>query len=386
MYNPLINKYADVLVNYSTKVSKGDLVIIYARGYVAQPLVKEIYKLCLQNGANPIVRTSMDELAETFIKYASDEQLEYIDEMSKLEVERADVMIFIGAPSNIKNLANADNDKLAKHSRATHPILAKRLERSASGDMRWVIANYPTNALAQEASMSLEEYSEFLINSCYLDLENPSRKWIEIDNEQKRLADILNKTSKIRIVGDKTDITFSTKGRTWVPCSGNMNFPDGEIFTSPVEDSASGTIYFDFPQNYHGSTSKEVYIEFVDGKAVKYHAEIGNDFLCKMLEMDEGSRLPEAKSYAYLAGVTVDRNAEYIEVNGNYEPGNCRWANSEQQANNTRRNRMLTLNGETHTMAEWSRILSIPYNRINARIHRGWSVERALSSNGGDSQ
>ena len=290
MYNPIINKYADVLVNYSTKVSKGDLVIIYARGYEAQPLVKEIYKLCLINGANPVVRTSMDELAETFIKYATDEQLEYIDEMSKIEVERADVMIFIGAPSNIKNMANADSKKLAKRSSATLPILSKRLERSAKGDMRWVIADYPTNALAQEASMSLEEYSEFLINSCYLDLENPAQKWVEIDNEQKRIAQILNQTSKIRIVGDKTDITFSTEGRTWVPCSGNMNFPDGEIFTSPVEDSANGTIYFDFPQNYNGSTSKEVYLTLENGKVVDAHAEVGNDFLQAMLNMDEGSR------------------------------------------------------------------------------------------------
>ena len=210
MYNPLINKYADVLVNYSTKVSKDDLVIIYARGYDAQPLVKEIYKLCLQNGANPIVRTSMDELAETFIKYATDEQLEYIDEMSKLEVEKADVMIFIGAPSNIKNMAKADSSKVAKRSKATLPILSKRLERSASGDMRWVIADYPTNALAQEANMSLEEYSEFLINSCYLDLENPVQKWIEIDNEQKRLAEILNKTSKIMLKTIKVKVQTKT--------------------------------------------------------------------------------------------------------------------------------------------------------------------------------
>ena len=309
MYNPLINKYADVLVNYSTRVSKGDLVIIYARGYKSQPLVKEIYKLCLQNGANPIVRTSMDELAETFIKYATDEQLEYIDEMSKIEVEKADVMIFIGAPNNIKNMANANSAKVAKRSKATLPILSKRLERSASGDMRWVIADYPTNALAQEANMSLEEYSEFLINSCYLDLDNPVQKWIEIDNEQKRLAEILNKTSKIRIVGDKTDITFSTAGRTWVPCSGNMNFPDGEIFTSPVEDSANGYIYFDFPQNYHGSTSKEVYIKFENGKAVEYHAEIGNEFLKSMLEMDEGS--------CFVGEVAIGTNDRIQDVTGN---------------------------------------------------------------------
>ncbi len=309
MFNPLIEKYARVLVDYSTAVKKNDLVIIYARGYDAQPLVKEIYKQCLIKGANPIVRTSMEGLAETFIKYASDEQLEYVDEMSKIEVDKADVMIFIGAPSNIKNMAKADSAKAAKRSRAVHPILSKRLERSAKGDMRWVIADYPTNALAQEANMSLDEYSEFLINSCYLDLENPTQKWIEIDTEQKRIADILNKTSKLRIVGNQTDISFSTEGRTWVPCSGNMNFPDGEIFTSPVENSANGKIYFDFPQNYHGSTSKEVYLTLENGKVVEAHAEIGNDFLQNMINLDGGAR--------FVGEIAIGTNDRIQNVTGN---------------------------------------------------------------------
>ena len=309
MFNPLIKKYADVLVNYSTKVSKGDLAIIYARGYEAQPLIKEIYKACLLNGANPIVRTSMDELAETFIKFANDEQLSYIDEMSKLEVEKADVMIFIGAPNNVKNMANADPKKLAKRSKATHPILSRRLERSAKNQMRWVIADYPTNALAQEASMSLEEYSEFLINSCYLDLDNPVKKWEEIDKEQKRIAEILNKTSKIRFVGERTDVTFSTAGRKWVPCSGNMNFPDGEIFTSPVEDSANGTIYFDFPQNYHGSCAKEVFIELKDGKVVEAKAEFGNEFLQSMLNTDQGAK--------FVGEIAIGTNERIQNVTGN---------------------------------------------------------------------
>ncbi len=309
MFNPILEKYADVLVNYSTKVKENDLVIIYARGYVAQPLIKEIYKKCLLNGANPIVRTSMDEIAETFIKYASDKQLEYIDEMSKIEVEHADVMIFIGAPNNVKSMACADSSKLAKRSKATHPVLAKRLERSASGDMRWVIADYPTNALAQEANMSLEEYSDFLLKSCYLDLDNPSQKWIEIDKEQKRIADILNKTTRIRYVGDKTDITFSTQGRTWIPCSGNMNFPDGEIFTSPVENSANGKIYFDFPQNYHGSTAKEVYLTLENGKVVEASAEIGDEFLQDMLNMDEGSR--------FVGEIAIGTNDRIQNVTGN---------------------------------------------------------------------
>ena len=309
MFNPLIKKYADVLVDYSVEVKEGDLVIIYSRGIVAQPLVKEIYKACLIKGANPVVRTSMDEIAETFIKYANEKQLNYIDDMSRLEVEKADVMIFIGAPSNVKSMAKADSSKMAIRSKATHPILAKRLERSAAGDMRWVIADYPTNALAQEASMSLEEYTEFLINSCYLDLDNPTKKWTEIDTEQKRIANILNKTSKLQIKGDKTDITFSTSGRIWVPCSGKMNFPDGEIFTSPVEDSANGFIYFDFPQNYHGSTSKEVYLKLENGKVVEAHAEIGNDFLQSMLNMDSGSR--------FVGEIAIGTNERVQDVTGN---------------------------------------------------------------------
>ena len=100
--NSLWSKYAQVLVDYSTKVKKGEMVIIRATGHEAQPLVKELYKQVLQRGANPIVKTTMEGLAETFIKYADDEQLAYIDPMTELEYEKADVMISIGAPANTK--------------------------------------------------------------------------------------------------------------------------------------------------------------------------------------------------------------------------------------------------------------------------------------------
>ena len=110
-------------------------------------------------------------------------------------------------------------------------------------------------------------------------------------------------------MGDKTDITFSTSGRTWVPCSGNLNFPDGEIFTSPVEDSAQGKIYFDFPQNYHGSTSKEVYLELKDGKVISAHAEVGDDFLQNMLNTDEGSK--------FVGEIAIGTNDRIQNVTGN---------------------------------------------------------------------
>lgn len=307
--NKLCEKYAKVLVDYSTKVKKGDLVVIRATSCEAQPLVKEIYKQVLLKGANPVVKTVMDGLSETFIKYADDEQLAYIDPMTETEYEKADVLISIGAPTNTKSMAKADSKKMAKRSAATRELSNKMLKRSAEGKLKWVIADFPTNALAQEARMSLDEYTEFLINACYLNLEDPVSKWKEIDKEQQRLADYLNKTTKLRIVGEDTDITFDTTGRKWLNCSGQCNFPDGEIYTSPVEDSANGTIYFDFPQIYRGNEAHKVRVRLENGKVVEASAEKGEDYFLDMINMDEGSR--------FVGEIAIGTNTMIQEITGN---------------------------------------------------------------------
>ena len=307
--NTLWSKYAQVLVDYSTTVKKGELVIIRATSHEAQPLVKEIYKQVLQKGANPIVKTSMEGLAETFIKYANDEQLAYIDPMTEMEYEKADVMISIGAPTNTKSMAKADSKKMAQRSAATRELSNKMLKRSAEGSLRWVIADFPTNALAQEAKMSLEDYTEFLIKACYLHLDSPIAKWEEINKEQQRLADYLNQTTKLHIIGEETDITFDTTGRKWLNCSGECNFPDGEIYTSPVEDSANGTIYFDFPQIYRGNEAHKVRLRLENGKVVEATAEKGEEYFLNMINMDEGSR--------FVGEIAIGTNSMIQEITGN---------------------------------------------------------------------
>lgn len=307
--NKLWEKYAQVLVDYSTKVKKDDLVVIRATSCEAQPLVKEIYKQVLMKGANPVVKTVMDGLAETFVKYANDEQLAYVDPMTEVEYEKADVLISIGAPTNTKSMAKADSKKMAARSAATRELSNKMLKRAAEGKLNWVIADFPTNALAQEAKMSLDDYTEFLINACYLHLENPIEKWEQIDKEQQRLADYLTKTSKLHIIGEDTDITFDTTGRIWKNCSGLCNFPDGEIYTSPVEDSASGTIYFDFPQIYRGNESQKVRVRLENGKVVEAKAEKGEEFFINMINMDEGSR--------FVGEIAIGTNYMIQDVTGN---------------------------------------------------------------------
>lgn len=304
-----LEKYAEILVDYSTQVQEGNLVVIRLESPVAQPLAKEIYKRVLQKGANPVVRCAVDELQETFIKYANDAQLNYIDPMSELEYNRVDKIISIGAPTNVKNMARANTDKMAKRSKATRELSQTLLKRAADGELSWIIADYPTNALAQEAKMSLEEYSDFIVNACYLELDNPIAKWKEIGEKQAKLTDYLNGTTKIRFVGEKTDVTFSTDGRKWISCCGLNNFPDGEIFTSPVEDSANGQIYFDFPAIYRGNESHKILIKLENGKVTEATAEKGQDFLLSMLDMDEGSRM--------VGEIAIGTNERIVDVTGN---------------------------------------------------------------------
>lgn len=307
--NSIYEKYAQILVEYSTNVQKGDLVLIRAESNLCQPLIKEIYKLVLQKGGHPIVRCSIEGLSEIFIKYADDEQLAYIDPVTKLEYEKVDKLISIGAPLNVKNMARANAQKMAKRSSATRDLSTLMLNRAAEGKLNWVIADFPTQALAQEAKMSLDEYSDFIVNACYLDLDNPIAKWKSIGKEQDRIANLLNGTKKLHITGEKTDITFSVEGRKWVSCSGLNNFPDGEIFTSPVEDSANGEIYFDFPAIYRGNESHKIWLRLENGKVVDAKAEKGEDFLLSMLDMDEGSR--------FVGEIAIGTNDRVQDVTGN---------------------------------------------------------------------
>lgn len=309
MQQTIWDKYARVLVDYSTDVQKGDLVIIRAESVHAKDLLKAVYKRVLERGGYPLIRSAIADLSEIFLKNASDEQLDYVDPITKLEYEKVDKYISIGAPLNTKNMARADLSKLARRGKATKELSEILLRRSAEGSAKWVIADVPTQALAQEANMSLDEYSEFLFKSCYLDLDDPVAKLKELDEKQTAWANYLNGVKKLRITGDRTDITFNVEGRTWISCSGLNNYPDGEVFTSPVEDGINGEIYFDYPQNYRGNSAKDVHLWIENGQVVKATASQGEEFLNAMFDMDEGSR--------GIGEIAIGTNDEIQEITGN---------------------------------------------------------------------
>jgi aminopeptidase len=289
MIDPRMPKLADVLVDYSCKVKKGDLFLVNGTD-LAAPLIKEVYRAALRKGANPYCKVAVDGVQEIFLKEAKPAQLKFVSPITRMEIETIDCLVGIGGTYNTKQFTNVDPKKQAMHRGAQKDIQKIFMERSSKGELRWVGTQYPTHAAAQDAGMSLEEFEDFVFNACLVHKKDPVGEWKKVSMEQARLVRWLNRKSEIHIVAKDTDITFNVRGRKWINCDGKNNFPDGEVFTGPVENSANGHIRYTFPAVYGGREVEDVYLEFKEGKVVKAKAAKGQKYLHSMIDMDEGSR------------------------------------------------------------------------------------------------
>jgi len=184
------------------------------------------------------------------------------------------------------------------------------LERSAAKSLRWSIAMFPTNAYAQDAEMSLSDFEAFVYRACFLDDEDPVARWQDLSQKQERLVKWLAGKHTIHLHGRDTDLTFSIDGRIFINDDGHYNFPGGEFFTGPVEDSANGYIRYSFPASFGGRSVEDVRLRFENGVVVEASAAQGQDYLDKMLAMDEGAcRLGE---FAFGNNRNVDRCTKNI--------------------------------------------------------------------------
>src|SRR5918999_2113334 len=280
---------AQILVRYSTNVAKGDVCVIQG-STTAEPLVQAVYEEVLRAGGLPIMQLSTEGAAPAFFELASDEQLDWIPPTSQWTTENADVNIAIMGDANARELSQADPKKQARVQKARKPLMETAMRRAAAGEYRWSLTLFPTHAYASEAGMSLAQYEDFYYAACLATDGDPLTAWQRQSDEVNRLAEWIQSREEIRIEGPGTDLTLNVAGRSWIPCVGEHNMPDGEFFTGPVEDSANGEIAFSFPASYGGRTVSGVRMRFEDGKVVEASAEQAEDFLIEMLDTDEGAR------------------------------------------------------------------------------------------------
>jgi aminopeptidase len=289
VFDPRHKKLAQVLVGYSTEVRPGDNVRIEAVGS-GSPLVREVYAAALRAGGHPEANLVLDETEEALLREGSDAQLEWIRPDLEWTVDEGDVWMMIDAPVNTKRLTGVDPAKMGTRLKARSPLQTRYLERSAAGDFRWVICGYPTEASAQDAGMSLRQFEDVLYRAAFLDQEDPVAAWMSFGERLEGVGSILDTTRELRIVGEDTDLKLGVEGRTWIRSKGLRNFPDGEIFTGPIETSVEGTIKFTFPAMVRGRQAEGVRLRFEGGEVVEATADRGEEFLREMIALDDGAR------------------------------------------------------------------------------------------------
>jgi aminopeptidase len=276
-----VRDYARLLVERCLDVQPGWQVLARSTA-LARPLLDELAALIGARGAHFIPRIGFT-LWPTDVSWAAEAPLELVGELpaiEKFESDTMDARLTIEAPENTRALSALSVERRELRTKATSYFL----RRSMHDEIPWVSCQFPTNALAQEAGMTLGRFEDFLYGACLLD-------WDAEGERMRRAADRFDAASEIRIVADSTDLTMSLDGRRGEVDEGRTNMPGGEFFFSPVEDSADGTILFgEFPSLRQGEEVRGARLVFRGGEVVGATAAAGEAALHGALAMDDGAR------------------------------------------------------------------------------------------------
>jgi aminopeptidase len=279
MADARLEAYARLLVERCVDVQPGWQVIV-SSSPLARPLVDEVLRAIGRRGAYGLLRLELAGLDEIWLKEAP---LELVGKLAGIEahaLEQTDCRILIEAPENTRDGADVPTERMTALRQARRPLL----EPFTAHKKAWVICQYPTPALAQDAGMTLAQFEEFLYGAVLVD-------WDEAEREMARIAERFDAADEVRVVGAGTDLRFSLRGRNGKISAADANMPSGEVFYSPIEDSASGVIEFsEYPACYLGHEVHGVRLAFEAGRVVEASAESDQEFLEQALEMDDGAR------------------------------------------------------------------------------------------------
>jgi aminopeptidase len=289
MPDPRLTKLAKVLIHYSLELKPGQQLELRTSP-LADELSLAVYAEAIKAGAHVVVQNSLPGAEEIFYKHASGEQLDYVSPLHKLTIESFDAILYIEAEHNTRALSGIDPVRLARHRKARAPISKTLLERSARNELHWCLTVYPTPAMAQEADMSLTDYQDFVYDAGLLNEPEPIAAWQKELKRQHELIAWLAGKNQVKLQGADIDLTLSNKGRRFVESAGKFNFPDGEIFTGPVEESVNGWARFRYPAIYDGQEVTDIELWFEDGKIVKEKSTKGQALLTALLNTDAGAR------------------------------------------------------------------------------------------------
>lgn len=277
MQDPRIAQLAEQLIHYSVSLQKGERLLIDLQD-TPDEMGIALIRAARAVGAYPHLRTVSTRLNREMLMGAEDAQYECIGKLMLEEMKEMDAYIAIRGSNNVTETSDVPSDKMNLAMKHLRPALNWRV-----GKTKWCGLRWPTSSMAQLSSMSTEAFEKFYFDVCLLD-------YPKLAPVMEELRELMEATDEVRIVGEGTDITFSIKGMPALPCCGNYNIPDGEVYTAPVIDSANGVITYNCPTIYQGIAFDGIVLEFKNGKIVRAEAGDKTEALNKILDVDDGAR------------------------------------------------------------------------------------------------
>lgn len=273
-----LKELASLIVNYSIRVEKEERVLITTQSLETREFVSYLIEEIYKNGGVPCLKINDPILGARLAEKNNEGRIELLKKIQENEVELFDSFINIRYATNDYENKNVSGEMSKKLSQALLPSSDVRVNQR-----KWVLLNYPSLLDSYKAKMTSTEFMEFALRVMTVNYKSMS----ELIKPLKKLMD---KTDKVRIVSPGTDITFSIKGMGSIPCVGEMNIPDGELYSAPVKNSVNGTITYNTPSPYQGRVYNHVSLEFKDGKIINATCDYDNEKLNEIFNTDEGAR------------------------------------------------------------------------------------------------
>ena len=280
MHDPRFTELARVLIDHSCKLQAGEHILIEAFDLPDPQLVTELVRLAAEKGAVPLVTWKDNRILRSLYQHGTREGISLIGELERARMEKMDCYIGIRGAANNSQFADVSPGQMDLYQECWwKPVhIETRVPKT-----RWVVLRYPTPSFAQAAKMSCEAFEDFFFDVCTAD-------YAQMEQNQKPLVERMLAADQVRITGAETDLTFSLKDIPVVPCAGDRNIPDGEVFTAPVRDSVNGVITYNAGSIYQGTVFEGVRFEFENGKIVKASCRGETEKLNSILDSDEGAR------------------------------------------------------------------------------------------------
>lgn len=276
--DPRYDRLAEVLTSHSTRLKRGDNVLIDAYD-IPESFVIALCRAVRAKKAEPFIQWNRARLVREFVAGGSDAQFAQLAKVELQRMKAMDAYIAIRGSENIFENSDVPADRMRAYMKAIRPVLNHRVNKT-----KWVVLRWPTPSMAQQAQQATEQFEDFFFRVCTLE-------YARMAPGMAALKKLMDKTDRVQITGPGTDLRFSIKGINAITCGGQYNIPDGEVFTAPVKGSVEGEITYNTPTVYQGNSFDNIYLRFNRGRIVEARCGSGDSkALEAILDSDAGAR------------------------------------------------------------------------------------------------